>query len=76
MSVCVCMYVWMDGRTDGWMDGCIRMDGWMDACMHACMERELGGPYHGGGEQGSGIRNHICMYIHVYIHIVYNLGAL
>ena len=55
VCVCVCMYVCMDG--------------WMHACMHACMyvwsrvpcsrERELGGPYHWGGAQGSGVRTHI-----------------
>ena len=48
----------------GWM----HPDGWMDACMHVCMyvwsrvpfsrERELGGPYHWRGGQGSGVRTH------------------
>ena len=66
MYVCVCMYACMDGWMDGWMDA------WMDGCMHACMyvwsrvpcsrERELGGPYHWGGGQGSGVRTHIYIY--------------
>ena len=46
----------------------------MHGCMHACMyvwsrvpcsrERELGGPYHWGGGQGSGVRTHICYTIY------------
>ena len=67
---------WMDGciRMDGWMDACMHMYVCMygpvscvpegvslgDHTIGGGQERELGGPYHGGGRgQGSGIRTHI-----------------
>ena len=81
------MDVWMDGWMDRWMhpDGCIRMDGWMDRWMHACMHvcmygpvsrvPELGGPYHWGGGEGSGVRTHIYIYTQyiwrLYIDSIY-----
>ena len=30
---------WMDGREDGWMEGCMCMYAyiWMDGCMYVCV---------------------------------------
>ena len=72
MDGCMDGWMHPDGWMHGWMDASGWMDGWMHACMHGPVsrvpewgtipfgggqERELGGPYHGGGarDPGSGL---------------------
>ena len=65
MSVCVCVYVWMDGWMHGCMHACTHMHVW--SRVPCSRERELGGPYHWGGARDpeSGL-----IYTYITLHYI------